>query len=169
MNRLMSRRTAALVPAVIVVLAAVSRAGEENVPLDKVPKAVLVAVKARFPKAKPVSAGKETEDGKTVYEVAIKDGDQPVDVTLTPDGTVVEIEKRIAAADLPRAVAKALEDKYPKAAYKVVEEVIKVKDGKEKLEYYEVLLVTAGKKKLEVAVTPAGELVKEEAKGGKDD
>jgi hypothetical protein len=90
-------------------------------------------------------------------------------VTLTPDGKIVEIENQIAAKDMPKVVMKALEAKYPQATYKMVEEVIKVKDGEEKLEYYEVLLVTAEKKKLEVSVTPKGNITKVEDKSKEKD
>jgi hypothetical protein len=145
-------------------VAAAARADEEKVPLDKVPKAVLSTVKARFPGATLKAAGKEKEDGKVVYEVALEHKGQKMDVTLTPEGALMEIEKTIAAKDLPAAVAKALEGKYPGATYQVVEEVIKVKDKVEKLEYYEVLLTTAGKKKFEVQVAPGGKVVKEESK-----
>jgi uncharacterized membrane protein YkoI len=148
----------------LLVLAVAVSADEEKVPLDKVPKAVIKAVKARFPDATLTKAEKETEDGKTVYEIAIKNKKQNIEVTLTPDGTIVEIEKQIAAKDMPKTVLKALEDKYPKATYKMIEEVIKVKDKEEKLAYYEVLLVTAEKKKLEVSVTPEGKISKEEDK-----
>src|SRR4051812_785860 len=44
---------------------------EEKVPLAKVPKAALDAVKAKFPGAKLTGAEKEKEDGKDVYEIAI--------------------------------------------------------------------------------------------------
>src|SRR5262245_14200581 len=154
-----SWRTAAVVMGLFL-CAGAAPADEEKVPLDKLPQAVVDAVKAKFPKAKLVSAEKETDDGKTVYEVAIKNDKQSIEVTLTPEGKIVEIEKRIAAKDLPKAVAKALEEKYPKATYKRIEEIIKVKDDKEKLEYYEVLLVTAENKKLEVAVAPDGKITK---------
>jgi len=140
----------------------VAQADEEKVPLDKVPKAVVEAVKTRFPDAKLESAEKETEDGKTVYEIAIKNKDQKIEVTLTADGKIVEIEKQIAASDLPKAVADALATKYAKAKYKVIEEVIKVKDGKEKLEYYEVHLMTAQGAAVEVRVAANGKLLAEE-------
>jgi Putative beta-lactamase-inhibitor-like, PepSY-like len=148
----------------VFVLAAAARADEEKVPLDKVPKAVLDGVKARFPDAKLVSAEKEKERDKTVYEIAITNKDQKIEVTLTPDGKIVEIENQIAAKDMPKVVTEALEAKYPQATYKMIEEVIKVKDGEEKLEYYEVLLVTAEKKKLEVSVSPKGKITKVEDK-----
>ena len=70
----------------------------------------------------------------------------------------------IAAKDLPKVVAEALEEKYPKATYKVYEEMTKVTDGKEAIAYYEVLLVTADKKTLEVEVSPEGKILKTEEK-----
>lgn len=157
-------RTLILVAVSLLVVSASTRADEEKVPLDKLPEAVVKAVKARFPDAKLVSAEKEDEDGKTVYEVAITNKDQKIEVTLTPEGEIVEIEKEIAAKDLPEKVAKSLEAKYPKATYKTIEEVIKVKEKKEQSPYYEVLLVTADKKKLEVSVDGDGKIIKEEDK-----
>jgi hypothetical protein len=166
------RRLTGLCAAVVVGLlaaAGVARADEQKVPLDKVPKAVLDAVKAKFPGADLVEAAKETEDGKTVYEVSVKNKGQHIDVTLAPDGTIQLMEKTITANDLPKAVAAALEKKYPKAKYEVVEEVLKVQGGRDRLEYYEVLLVTAEKKKLEVEVAPDGTIKKEEKKDGPKD
>jgi hypothetical protein len=139
-------------------------AGEEKVPLDKLPRAVVEAVKKRFPKAELVEAVRETEDGKTEYEVTVKDGGTKIDVTLTPEGTITLLEKEIAARDLPKGVADAIEAKYPKATLKTIEEIVRVKDGKETLDYYEVLLTTADKKTLEVEITPAGQIKKTEDK-----
>jgi hypothetical protein len=126
------------------------RADEKKVELEKVPKAVKDAVKKRFPKGEMKEASTEKDkDGKAVYEVTVKEGGKNIDVTLTPDGTIVTIEKEIAAKDLPKVVTEGLEKKYPKATYKFVEEFIKVEAGKETLAYYEVLLVTTDKKTLE--------------------
>ena len=158
---LLSVAVAAFLGAVLVLA---TRADEEKVPLDKLPKAVADAVKKRFPDAELVSAEKEKEDDKTVFEVAIKNKDQKIEVTVTEDGKVIEIEKEIDAKNLPKAVAETLEKKYPKATYKVVEEVIKVKDGKDEPAYYEVLLVTADKKKLEVSINAEGKVTEEEDK-----
>ena len=134
---------------------AVARA-DTPVPLDKVPDAVKKAVSTRFPGAEMVKASKEMEEGKELYEVAIKTNGQRLDVTATPDGTLTGIEKVIDAKDLPRAVTDALNEKYPRADLKKVEEVIKVADGKETLDVYEVLLVTADNKKYEVSFLPNG-------------
>ena len=135
------------------------QAGEEKIPLDKLPKAVVEAVKKRFPKAELVAAAKETVDKKTEYEVILKNEGQKIDVTLTPDGIILGMEKEISAKDLPKAVTKTLKKSYPKAVYKKVEEVIKVKDGQENLEFYEVLLETADKKTVEVKVEANGKIL----------
>jgi len=150
-------------------VSAVLRAEEEKVPLDKLPKAVADAVKKRFPDAELVKASKETEDGKMFYEVSVKDKDLKADVTLTAEGQVQEMEKEVAAKDLPAAVTEALEAKYPKAALKKSEEIIKVRDGAEKLESYEVLLVTTEKKTVEVVFSPDGKIIKTEEKKEKEE
>jgi uncharacterized membrane protein YkoI len=137
---------------------------EEKVPLDKVPAAVLKAVKAKFKDAELVSAQTEKDNGKLVYEINLKDKGASIDVTLSPDGKIVSIEKTIAAKDLPRPVTEALNSKYPKSEYQIVEEV--TEGGKTT---YEVLLVTADKKKIEVVLDREGKIVKEEKKEEKKD
>jgi hypothetical protein len=156
-----------LLAAAVVCLCALSaaRAGEEKVPLDKLPRAVSEAVKKRFPSAELLEAAKETEDGKTEYEVTIKDGGTKIDVTVDPNGAITAIEKTIAVADLPKAVRAALDAKYAGATYHGAEEIIKVKDGKEALDCYEVVLTKSDKKKLEVQVGADGRIKKEENKG----
>lgn len=137
---------------------------EEKVPLDKVPKAVLDAVKAKFKDAKLISAQKENENGKLLYEINLKVKGQTIEVSATPDGKIVSIEKTIAVKDLPKPVAEALEKKYPKATLKKAEEVT---EG-EKVSY-EVLLVTADKKTLEVVFDPKGKVLEEENKDKKEE
>jgi uncharacterized membrane protein YkoI len=140
-------------------VAAAARADEEKIPLDKLPKAVVKALKDRFPDAELKSAEKEKEDGKTVYDVSLKHKGDNYEVAVTPEGEITGFEKEIPAKNLPKAVSKTLEDKYPKATIKMVEEVYKIKDKTDKLEYYEVALVTADKKKMEVNVAPDGKII----------
>ncbi len=132
---------------------------EEKVPLDKVPKAVLKAVKAKFKDAELIGAQTEKDNGKLVYEINLKDKGTSIDVTLSPDGKIISIEKTITAKDLPRPVTEAINSKYPKSEYKIVEEV--TEGGKTN---YEVLLVTADKKKIEIVLDRDGKIVKEEKK-----
>ena len=165
MRGLLCGLAAAFVTAVAV------RADEEKVPLDKVPAAIKEAVKKRFPKAKMAGASKEQDDAKKwVYEITLKQDKKNIDVTLTPEGKITTIEQELAFADLPKAVAETFEAKYPKATYKIVESVSKVKDGKETLEYYEALLVAGDKKTYEVEVLPDGKFksATEKKPGDKD-
>jgi uncharacterized membrane protein YkoI len=162
-------RLSVVVVAGLLGLAGAARADEEKIPLDKVPKAVLEAVKTKFPNAEMKGASKEKEDGKTLYEVSIKNKGQSIDVELSEDGKILAIEKEIDAKELPKKVTGGLEAKYPKATYKKAEEVIKVENGVEKPAYYEVVLVTADKKTFEVEVTADGKIQKEESKDKKEE
>jgi uncharacterized membrane protein YkoI len=100
-------------------------ADEEKVPLDKVPKAVLDSVHAKFPDARLKGAEKEDENGATVYEVELTQKGEDYEITLTPDGSVVAVERVIPASALPSAVAKTLKERWPKAEIKKVEEITK--------------------------------------------
>src|SRR4051794_32883088 len=55
----------------LVALALGARADETEIKLDQVPKPVMDSAKAKFPGAKLTGASKETEDGKTVFEVSL--------------------------------------------------------------------------------------------------
>ena len=137
-------------------------ADETTVPLDKVPKAVMDAVKAKYPGAKLLGASTEKDGDKTVYEISLKFKGHHHDVTLEPEGTIVSIEKEIAAKDLPAVVAKAVNSKYPKATWKRVEELSK---GDGSLTGYEVVLVSAAKDTVEVVLDPQGKITQEGNKG----
>jgi hypothetical protein len=124
-----------------------ARADEEKVPLDKVPRPVLDALKAKYPGAELVGVGKEIDNNETVYEAAIKYQGHKMDVTFKADGTLVSAEKEIDAKDLPKPVAGALEAKYPKATYQRVEEET---EGTKVT--YEIRLVTADRKTVSLEV-----------------
>jgi uncharacterized membrane protein YkoI len=138
--------------------------GEKTVPLNKVPKKVLAAVKAKYPNAKIRGASTETDKGKTVYEIAITNKKQKIDVTLTPAGKIVSIEAEVAMKDVPKKVAKAMQSKYPKATVKLVELVTK---GKTR--YYEFQLTTADGQTVEASFSPTGKYLPPEPKPAKED
>src|SRR3990172_2621573 len=154
--------------AALVMVLAVGWGEEEKVGLEKVPKGVVEAAKARFKGAEVRGTSKETEEGKVVYEVTIKHQGHNIDVTVTPEGEIILFEREITAKELPKRVGKALEGGYPKATYKRLEQIYKVEKKQEKLTYYEALLVTAEKKLLEVQVTEEGKVVNEEEKKGSE-
>jgi len=129
---------------------------EEKIKLDQLPKKVLEAVKSWFPEPEFTSLTKETTDGKVVYDLEFKYKGRKYEMDIKEDGTVLEIEKEVAVKDLAAAVTKALNAKYAKATIKEAMEVNLVTGKNLKLDHYEVILETADRKTLEVAVSPDG-------------
>jgi hypothetical protein len=127
-----------------------ARADDETISVEKLPAAVKKAIKKRFPKAEIEKASKETEDGKTTYEVLLEIDDKPIDVAIKADGTILEVEREIALKELPGPVKKALAAKYPGAKIEKVEVVTKGENGPE---IYEVAIKT------EVQLTAKGKFV----------
>jgi uncharacterized membrane protein YkoI len=141
------------------------KAGEkkaEKLTADKLPKKVMDAVKERFPGAELTSIEKETENGQVVYDIELKHKGRKYEMDIKEDGTVIEIEKEVDLKDVPAALPKAIEAKYPRATIKEIMEVNKVKGKVETPDHYEVVIETADKKKKEVIVSLDGKTVKEE-------
>src|SRR5437868_14351659 len=90
----------------LVLLASAARADDKKVPLDKVPKPVMDAIKARFPGADITSVEKEKEGDKVVYDIELKQQGRKYEMDIQEDGTVLEIEKEVK--DVPEAVTKAV-------------------------------------------------------------
>jgi uncharacterized membrane protein YkoI len=141
---------------------------EEKVTADKLPKAVAAAVKEYFPDAEFTSITKETEGTKVVYDIELKQKGVKHEMDIQEDGTVLEIENEVAAKDLPAAVTKALEAKYPKGTLKEAMAVNKVTGKELKLLHYELTVDAGDKKSVEVLISADGKEVKEEAEEKKD-
>ena len=153
----------AAVAVLLVLTATLVRAEEEKIAVDKLPTAVVKAIKAKYPKAEMVGAEAGEENGKKQFEVTLKNGERRLEVTLSPAGKILVVETVIPTKDLPKVVAKAVQAKYPKATVKKVEELSK----EDKVTGYEVTLVTTDKKKVEAEFDGAGKFVDEEkAEGG---
>jgi uncharacterized membrane protein YkoI len=148
----------AMVAAMVVLTGTMARAEEEKVALDKLPAAVVKAIKAKYPKAEMVSAEAGDEDGKKQFEVEIKSDGHDLEVTLSPEGKIIAVERVIEAKDLPKVVEDALEARYPKAKIEKVEEVSK----DDKVASYEITIVTADKKKVEAEFDVKGKFIDEE-------
>jgi hypothetical protein len=129
---------------------------EEEIPLDKVPKAVLAAVKKKFPDARLQGAAKATEDELVFYEVFIKHKGHEIYVVCEPEGKIVEIDREINVRDLPKAVAEALKKKYAKA------NIISVEEVTEDDEITYAVILKHNKKTLHVLFDPKGKMLEEE-------
>jgi uncharacterized membrane protein YkoI len=152
----------------LLVLATAARADEKIAP-DKLPEKVKAALNGRFPGAEVTSAEKENENGAVVYDLELKHNGRKYEMDVKEDGTILEIEKEVKAKDVPAAVIKAVEAKYPGATIKEIMEVNKVKGKEETPVNYEIEIVTADKKEKEVVVSLDGKGVKEEkAEGEKE-
>ena len=134
----------------------------EKITPDKLPQKIKDTVKARLPGAEVTSAEREKENGKIDYDLELKHKGRKYEMDIAEDGTLIEIEKEVAAKDVPEKVTKAIKDKYPTATVKEVMEVNKVTGKEEKPMHYEVTIETGGKTK-EVIVSLDGKL-KEEKK-----
>jgi hypothetical protein len=105
-----------------------AQADEKEIPIDKVPKAVIDAVKKKFPTIQIKSATEETEDGKVSYEIESTVNGANTDIVLKADGTIEVIEKEIKEKDLPAPVLATLKSKYPTAKVTKYEELTKGTD-----------------------------------------
>ena len=148
---------AAAVAAGLVLAVAASQA-EDKVDPDKIPKAVMDSLKAKFPKPEITKCTKEKEGGAVVYDIEFKQDGRKCEADIKEDGTMLNFEKEIALKDLPEAVTKAVEKKYPKSTLKEAMEVTEIKDKKEVMDGYEITLETADKKSVEVVVSPDGKI-----------
>jgi uncharacterized membrane protein YkoI len=141
-----------------------AQAQEAEIPLDEVPKGVMDSAKAKFPGAKIREAAKETEDGKTVFELALTHEGKSMDVTFQENGTVVLVETVVSENDPPAVVLQAVKGKYPGAKIDLVESVKKGPEIKKEADYYEFHLTTKDKKSTEVEVDSQGKILNTEEK-----
>ena len=134
---------------------------QKKLDLDKIPKKVMDALKAKFPKAEIHKWTKEKEGNIVIYDIEFKQVDRKFEADIKEDGTIHNWEREVAAKDLPEAVKKAVEERYPKSALKEILAITEVKDGKDALEGYEIVLETADKKEVEVTVAPNGRILED--------
>jgi uncharacterized membrane protein YkoI len=138
-----------------------------------VPQKVMAAAKGRFPGAQFHSIEKENEDGKVIYDFELTQDGRKYEMDILDDGTIIEIEKALDAGDRPDNVTKLVMDKWPKASIKEVMEKSIIKDGKESVHEYEVVLRTPDGKTQEVTVSKDGKITEEAAgedeNGNEDD
>jgi hypothetical protein len=135
-----------------------AQAGDEKIDLAKVPKGVIDAVTAKFPKAKLVNAARETEDGKQVYEIGIELDKEHFHAMVTAEGKLYEVHREIDVKKVPDVVAKAIQAKYPKAKWESAEQV---SDAADKVIAFEVVVEASPGMKVEVRVDSSGMIRRE--------
>ena len=87
---------------------------DRKIDLPKVPAAVKKAADTAAPGVTWHHASKETEEGKTIYELTGKDTKgRKVEVSVTPEGEVMEVETAIPLSEVPKVALDAFKAKYP--------------------------------------------------------
>ena len=148
-------------------LAMVLPAAAEDKSIDKaqVPKPVIDAAMAKYPKGNLVAFEEANEAGKTSFEIKIELETWKTELILSPDGKILAEEMQISAKELPDAVAKALAaSKFAKAKVRKMERV--VESDKPEAPTYEIV-VEEGSSKHELVFSGAGVLMRVETKGQK--
>ncbi len=131
---------------------------EEEVSLDQVPAKVRATLLKLAHGATIDEVERETEGGITTYEAEWEVNGLETEVELTSNGEVIEIEKEVAAADVPAAVRALAAKKFP-AGTKIEYERITV-------HVYEIEGMVGGMEK-ELIVSPSGRIL--HAMQGDDD
>ena len=80
---------------------------EHTVPAARVPAPVREAFARAYPHARANKYSTEVENGRTVYEVESTEGATKRDLLIGIDGTILETETQVTAAQLPAAVRTA--------------------------------------------------------------
>lgn len=140
-------KSVGLVVLVGVVVCAVTYAGKCEKKKVCLPDAVKAAISALYPEA-VIEEAKVEKEGLKVYEIELKLNGQEFEVTVAPDGTIIEIESEVTIDGLPDAV---------KAAIIKAAEGAEIEEVKEEVTYWVVTL-----RKLEIPETTyEAELIKD--------
>lgn len=161
MSHRLNRRVFAVVFAGLLLATSATRGQEKKDEKVEIPKKVMDALKAKFPKAAIDKVTKEKEGDKDVYDIEFKQGKQKFEADIFADGTIHNWEKEVAEKDLPKAVSDAAYKKYPKSTFKEIMQITDVKDGKDTPGGFEIVLETADKKSVEITVSPEGKILED--------
>lgn len=160
----MSRFTGMLILAGFIVLWTCARAQESKKPVSQqIPKKVMEGLKARFPRPEVEKWTRETEGDLFMYDIEFRQDGHKFEADIKEDGTIHNWEAAIAPRDLPKVVRNAVEKAHPGSRIKEAMQITSVKNGKEELEGYEIVLATAGKKQFEITVAPDGKILEDSA------
>jgi len=105
----------------------------QKIELSQVTPEAMAALKKTFPEATVTEVEREQAWGMKVYEAELKQGDKEMDVKLSLDGAIIEVETELSMSDVPKAVAEAIAKAAKGSKVTEVEKVEllgKIKSGK---------------------------------------
>ncbi|MGC0771854.1 MAG: hypothetical protein WB543_02895 [Candidatus Acidiferrum sp.] len=126
-------------------------AQERKIKRSELPPAVEKAVAAQSAGATIHGFSTERENGQTLYEVEMTVNGHGKDVSMTANGSIVEVEEQVALDSLSPEVKAGLQAKAGKGKILKIESLTK----KDKLVAYEAQVVTNGKRS-EIQIGPDG-------------
>lgn len=132
-------------------------AAERRLTRDQLPEAVRQVADERSKGATVRGYATETENGQREYEVEMISNGHSKDVTITPSGSVIEVEEQVDLNTLPPAVKAALEQKAGKGKITKVESITKQAG----VAAYEAQISVEGKHS-EIQVGPEGQTLNHE-------
>ena len=135
----------------VLLLASSASAQEKKIKRSDLPPAVEKAVAAQSVGATIRGFSTEKENGQTLYEAELTVNGHSKDISMTADGSIVEIEEQVSLDSLPAEVKAGLQAKAGNGKILKVESLTK----KDKLVAYEAKVETNGKK-TEIQVGPDG-------------
>jgi hypothetical protein len=65
---------------------------DDDIPVNELPPEIVRSIEARFPGARIEEAERDTRDGRPLFEVEIVVNGDDKELTITPDGTIVDID-----------------------------------------------------------------------------
>jgi hypothetical protein len=132
-------------------LAGAASAQEKKIKRSELPPAVEKTVASQSQGATIRGFSTEIEKGQTLFEVEMTVSGHSKDISMTADGSIVEVEEQVALDSLSPEVKGGLQAKAGKGKITKVESLTK----KDKVVAFEAQVVTNGKKS-EVQVGPDG-------------
>jgi hypothetical protein len=127
---------------------------EQKISCDTIPAPVRAAFEKDFAKAPMNSCVKETEKGKTEFEIISKEGSSRLTARFQGDGKLVRAEQSVAMDSIPEPVKEALKKKHPDGEVALAEKVTSA--GAVTFEFR----VKQKNRSVEVAFDPTGKEVK---------
>jgi hypothetical protein len=141
----------AALAASLLLLAGNASAQEKKIKRSDLPPAVEKTVAVQSAGATIRGFSTEKENGQTLYEAELTVNGHSKDISMTADGSIVEIEEQVSLDSLPAEVKAGLQAKAGNGKILRVESLTK----KDKLVAYEAKVETNGKK-TEIQVGPNG-------------
>src|SRR5262245_55947843 len=127
------------------------------------PAVVMKTLRTRFPGAEIQKWTTETENGVVLYDIEFTQQGRKLEADIRADGTVSNWERGVQLQHVPAAVRETINARLPGGTTRTMLAVTAVRDGKEVVEVYEVILARSDGDEFEITVAPDGTVLENKA------